>query len=297
MNIFDQFEQPRALDFSRWNVSEEEYRNDSRLNFHTLAEFHRDPRAFKAGFFNDKEPTTAMEFGSALHAALLTPKEYEDKYAIFNAPINPKTGEAFGQTTKAFKEARAEFDAENVGKTPISQSDADLVSKLIDEFWFHPVAPQVLDGLVAAEQTIQGTLSSTGSADDAVDVKGRIDAYSSRSGLIDVKTTAALDDFTGRDRFRYSLYDFKYIVQVSFYHRILVECYGAAFTPCWFIVFEKNEPNRVAVYVLTRDVIEAGYRTVDAWLDQWNFAANSGQYASKFDTMQIVDKYDGTRDF
>ena len=288
------FEQAEPIDFSRFDVAEKEYREDPRLNFHTLANFRRDPKAFRAGYFDLKEETDAMRFGSALHAKLLTPEFYAKQYAVFDAPINTKTGEPFGSATNAYKSAYEAFAEDNAGKTILSQSDAKLIDTLIDEFYFHQYAPSILSGEVQAEKTIVGALSFDGQT--VVEVKGRIDAFTG-AGLIDVKTTANLDDASGRDRFRYAVYDYKYLIQLAFYHRILTECYGAAFCPCWLIVLEKNPPNRVAVYAPTRRVIEDCYKVVDAWLERWYYAKSSGTYSSRFDEIQVIDSYDCNRDF
>lgn len=287
------FESAEPIDFSRFDVAEQEYRADKRLNFHTLADFRRDPKAFRQGFFDLREETDAMRFGTALHAKLLTPDIFAEQFATFDPPINPKTGEPFGSTTAAYKNALDEFTSANVGKTIVPKTDSKLIDALIDEFYFHPYAPSLLSCDVQAEKAIVGSLSFDGQT--VIDVKGRIDAYTS-AGLIDVKTTANLDDASGRDRFRYAIYDYKYLIQLAFYHRILTECYGAPFCPCWLIVFEKNPPNRVAVYAPTRRVIENAYRVVDAWLERWNAAQTSGSFYSRFDDIQIIESYDAYKD-
>lgn len=291
----NKYEAARALDFSAWTATEQEYRADERLNFHTLANFKKDPAAFKAGFYSDREPTDAMRFGSALHCKLLTPDIYSERYAVFKAPINPKTGEAYGATSNAYKDARAEFEAENNGKTALTQSTSELIDRLIDSFYFHEVAPHILCEVQCVEQPICGKLSING-ADVVVDVKGLVDAYSTAAGLIDVKTTACLDDGTGRDKFRYAIYDYKYLPQLAFYHRILHECYDAPFVPAWFIVFETSSPNRVAVYTPTRDVLESAYVTINSWLEQYAGAKRFNNYKSKYDVTQVIDAYDYERD-
>lgn len=300
--ILEGFDRPKPLKFDV--DSSVDYWSIDRLNFHTLADFHRDPKLFKAGFFKDKEPTPAMMFGSALHCKLLQPKEFGDKYALFDPPINPKTGEAFGASTKTYAEALAACAKENAGKSLISSAEYELINRMVDEFFFHPVAPLLFDNdnddateIADVEQTIIGSLSFDGTAEHAVDVKGRVDAYSSTSGLIDVKTTASLDDCTGKDRFRFAVYDYKYLPQLAFYHRILRESYGAPYVPVWLVVFEVNEPNRVAVYTPTVETLEKAYRVVDVWLEQWVDAKQRGTYASKYDDVQIIDAYIAERDY
>lgn len=293
MNLRD-FDPATPLDFE-WNVDEEEYRADPRLNFHTLAQFHRDPRAWRDGFFDASEETDAMRLGTALHAKLLTRDDYEDKVAVFTPPINPKTGERYGATTKTFQEARDAFHAENAGKTIISASDSALIDRMIEEFFFHPIAPKLLSGKwTKTEWAVCGALSYD--EQNLVEVKGRIDAYSP-AGLIDVKTTATLDDASGRDRFRYAIYDYKYLIQLAFYHLILTDCLGAPFVPCWLVVFERNAPNRVAVYAPTRDVLESARDVARSWLAQWTFAQRDERFVSRYASIQMIENYDPNRDY
>ena len=265
-----------------WNVTDEEYRADPALNFHTLARFHRDPRVFKENEFEDVE-TDAMRFGSAFHARLLTPDLYKE-VAVFSPPINPKTGEPYGVATKAYKETHEAFVADH--KLVISESEAATIERMITEFNLHPEAPKLLQGTIATEQPIRSVLyTSLGE----VAVKGKIDAYTS-AGLVDVKTTANFDDASGRDKFRYQIYDYKYIVQLAFYRRIL-----GTNDKCWLLAFEKNTPNRVAVYAIADEVIESANAVIDCWLYQWKLA-ETGVYKSKYDDLIIIDQYDPLKD-
>ena len=278
-----------------WRATEREYRADGALNFHKLADFHRDPRAFREGFFDEKDVTDAMRFGTALHALVLQGEDvYAEKIATFDAPRNPKTGESYGATTKTYKDAYDAFASAHVGKTISSADDDATIRKLYGEFLFHPSAPLIVNGDWGdSEIPVKGALT----LDDGstVDVKGLIDRYSSR-GLIDVKTTAALDDAAGRDKFRYAIYDYKYLVQLGFYHLILAEVYGAPFVPCWIIAFERNAPNRVAVYKIAREVIEKARGVAKEWLREYATASRDDYFPSKFEEVRLIDAYSPEKD-
>ena len=287
------FDVPAAVSFD-WNVSEQEYRDYPALNFHTLAAFHRDPRAFSEGFFDQIEETEPMRFGTALHALVLQGEEaYANKIAVFSEPVNPKTGEAYGATTKTYSEARSAFEALNSGKLVISSSADETVRKLYAEFLFHPVAPAVLNGKWGeSERPVKGTLELDGKE---IAVKGLIDRYSS-AGLVEVKTTAALDDASGRDKFRYAVYDYKYLLQLAFYHLLLTECLGAPYAPCWIVAFERNPPNRVAVYRISADVIDKARDVVKNWLREYVDAKETKYYPSRFEDVQNIDFYNPDKD-
>ena len=264
-----------------WNVTEEEYRADPALNFHTLAKFHRDPRVFKESGIEDVE-TDAMRFGSAFHSRLLTPDRYAQDVAIFTPPINPKTGEPFGATSKAYQDARSAI----TNKLVISGAESATIERMMQEYYLHPEAPRLMKTVHAVEQPIRSVIATT---IGDVEVKGKIDAYTA-AGLVDVKTTSSFDDSTGRDKFRYQIYDYKYIVQLAFYRRIL-----GTTDHCYILAFEKNPPNRVAVYSITDDVIEKANSVVDCWLYQWKLA-ETGTYKSKYDDLLIIDQYDPLKD-
>lgn len=278
-----------------WLATEEEYRADESVNFHTLADFHRDPRAWLAGHFDQKEETDAMRFGTALHARILEgDAAFGSKVAIFDPPINAKTGEPFGTATKAYKDALADFMATSVGKTPITKGDAELVDVLEESFRFHPVAPSILGReWRETELNVKGEYEIDG---EPVAVKGRLDCVSD-AGLVDLKTTAQLAGYDGRDRFRYACYDFGYIAQLGFYHRLLTDFCGAPpTTPCWLIALEKTAPNRVAVYRLSQEVVEKARGVVWSWLCEYVRARRTNIFESRFDSVQLIDRYDAERD-
>lgn len=288
-----QYEQATPIN-SNWQVSVKEYRDYPALNFHKLLDFHRDPRAFREGFFDDREETDAMRFGTALHALVLQGENaYNETVGVFNAPINPKTGEPYGATTKAYAEARAAFLATSGDKTLISSEDDKTIRKLYDELLFHPNAPIVL-----GRKWYQTEIPVKGFAtfgDDKIEIKGLIDRYSD-AGLVDVKTTAALTDASGRDQFRYAIYSYKYLIQLAFYQKILCECYDAPYMPCWIVAFEKNPPNRVAVYSIAEDVMEKARFVVDEWIKDYVKATKNDRYEGRFEQAQLIDCYDYERD-
>lgn len=295
MNILNGYEKPTPIDFT-WKVKESEYRSDDRLNFHKLADFKRDPRAFHDGLYEIREETDAMRFGTAFHAMILEGEDaYNQKVAVFNPPVNPKTGEAYGATTNAYKEAKTSFEVANIGKTIISRQDATLIERLRDEFNFHPVAPSVLGRADWAKSEVSVCGEINLGDGTTFPVKGRIDRYS-ESGLVDIKTTSTLDDGTGRDKFRYAIYDYKYILQLAFYQMILIDCYGAPFVPVYILAFEKNPPNRVAVYAITPEVLTKAREVVREWIKDYRYASTRREYPSKFDTIQLISTYSVDRD-
>ena len=264
-------------------MTDEEYRNDPALNFHTLVKFHSDPKVFKEYAIPDVE-TDAMKFGTAFHAKLLTPEVYAKNVHVFHAPINPKTGEPYGSNTKAYREVYDALAAKSAYL--ISDDEEKTIDHMMQEYYLHPVAPKVLANVKATEYAVKASIETPLGE---VACKGRIDAITDM-GIVDIKTTSNFDDATGRERFRYSIYDYKYIVQLAFYRRLL-----GTDEKCWIIAFEKNIPYRVAVFSIADDVIEKANTVIDSWLYQW-LLAERGEYKSKYDDLIVVDQYDPLKD-
>lgn len=293
MKFLDGFEEPKPLEKGVWEVDEATYRADDALNFHTLADFKRDAKAFHDGFFELREETDAMRFGTACHAAVLQgPEIYASTVAAFAPPINETTGAPFGANTKAYQEARAAFVAANAGKTIVSADEAATIERIRDEVSFHPVAPSLLNGWGASEVAIKGELIVDGRP---VAVKARLDRYGA-GGLVDLKTTATIADASGRDRFRYAMYDYKYLLQLAYYHWILTDVCGAPFIPVYLLVVERTGPHRVAVYAPTRPVLEDARTVVAQWVRDWITAHEERYFPSPFDSLQIIDRYNIEKD-
>jgi hypothetical protein len=85
---------------------------------------------------NDEEPTAALEFGSAFHAALLEPARFVAEYAT-----EPDFGDCRRKEPKAARDA---WRAANVGKVPVSADDDKAIRGMLAAVRAHPA------GLAAA---------------------------------------------------------------------------------------------------------------------------------------------------
>lgn len=63
-------------------------------------------------------------------------QSFYTQYAVFEAPINPKTGKPYGYDSQAFLAAYEEFKLLNPGKEICSQGDIELAEKMIKELRF-----------------------------------------------------------------------------------------------------------------------------------------------------------------
>ena len=85
----------------------------------------------------DDENSAALAFGSLFHdclAVLASGKDLDawlSGIAVFEAPVNEKTGQPYGATTKRYADAYAEFLLSNVDKQIASSEDLQLVREMV----------------------------------------------------------------------------------------------------------------------------------------------------------------------
>lgn len=107
------------------------------LSSSALKDYLKSPRFAKFSIENStEEKSEALRFGSLFHdlmAAIAERKsinagllDWYNDIALFQEPINPKTGQPYGATTKAYKEAYEAFLTANADKILASDSEVEL---------------------------------------------------------------------------------------------------------------------------------------------------------------------------
>lgn len=175
-------------------------------------------------------PTPAMILGTAIHSIILEPDLFVHQYA-------PNPG--IDRRTKAGKEEWAAFVAENAGKQILSDEDYQICLRVRDAVYSHPVASGLLVG-GKAEQTFYAIDPETGEL-----IKCRVDYLpDSGSMIVDVKST----EDASPAGFGKSAANYRYDVQVAWYHHVLDTLYGGH-PPIWtFIAVEKTPPHAIGIY-------------------------------------------------
>ena len=120
------------------NLSNEEYHHGKDYAGHIsstqLKHYAVSPAYARRKMLEPDEPTPAKEFGTLVHAAMEhiantgSLDGFDDRVAVFCAPINAKTGAAYTPASKAYTDAYGAFLATNAGK--IIASTDDLVVAL-----------------------------------------------------------------------------------------------------------------------------------------------------------------------
>lgn len=105
----------------------------------TLKNMLVSPKYFKHCLINPKQISQSAAIqGSVYHSMLESMVNngcidgvYEE-FFVFQAPINPKTGEPYGATTKAYKEEYEFQMANSGGKTPCSEEEIETAKAMVD---------------------------------------------------------------------------------------------------------------------------------------------------------------------
>lgn len=119
------------------------------LSSSQLKPYLKSPKAAKFCLDNpEEEKSDALRFGSLFHAYMecaakrieVGPDTIEPLWlrgiAVFTPPVNEKTGQPYGNTTKAYKEAYETFLQANGGKTIASQEEVDTVTHIAQSLMF-----------------------------------------------------------------------------------------------------------------------------------------------------------------
>ena len=219
------------------------------LSSHLLGDFRNCPLLYKKKMSGQIEPidTAAYQTGRALHTLILEGRtRFDEEYLISSGPINPKTGEPFGKTTKAYKEWLA------AQKRPtIDSEEFGWMSKLQSSVWLHPVANALLEH-GRAEGTVRVELHGE-------PCQIRMDwfnpDFNGKPVIVDLKTCDNLSFFE-RDARKYS-----YPEQLGFYREAFKEASGGTYCDVYIIAIEKREPYRCGVWKLTDELLDQATAT------------------------------------
>ncbi|QQG31322.1 PD-(D/E)XK nuclease-like domain-containing protein [Cyanophage S-2L] len=197
--------------------------------------------------FVPKPPSASMQMGTALHIALLEPERFEK--AVGQALTTPKT-------SKAAKEAHAEHDAKY--ELTIPPAAYQQVLAMRDVALKHPVIKRIAETVVSTEESVFAIDPTTG-----LELKIRLDAWTSPGWLIDVKTTA--DASNGK--FKWSIRDYGYDHQAAYYLKVL-RLAGRPPQGQLLVLLESEAPHAARVVRLPDDAINAAAVTNEICLQE-----------------------------
>ncbi len=227
-----------------FNMPAHEYHSHPALSCSILESFRRTPAHARYEMLHPKAPTEAMEFGTAMHKAILEPDAFADAYAVA-----PKCD----RRTKEGKATWVAFQAENKAKEIISDDDMAAI--------------QAMQAAVAECQTLNGLLRSPGKnevscfwkdAETGLDCRLRLDALRKYVGwtiVLDLKTCESAGP--GEWEFPKSVMKYGYHRRAAFYLDAL-NTISPGHRRYFFGAIESEPPYCCAVYELAPEWLDAG---------------------------------------
>lgn len=253
-----------------YGLSNEDYHNGEGyrdyISSTSLKHYLKSPRYFKFMQDNPQPQTEAQKFGSLFHdlmAYLAESKgdwqrgysEWLGRIARFNPPVNEKTGQSYGITTKAYREAYESFIQSNIGKWIADTKETDLASDM---------AHSLLNDCGTTSDQVRKLLkwgkpevSVFYETEDGIKLKVRPDLLTSNK-IVDWKTFAG-DDLTEESINRVIL-KYGYHISSAQYQWVYNKVTGKWVT--FYLVFVQKQPPYDCVMV---DMSNYGYRYIKEW--------------------------------
>lgn len=235
-----------GLSNEQYHQGEEErqYLSSSQLKWYL-----RSPKFFKHNIDNPtEEKSDALRFGSLFHDLMACSAEHYDNgtkaiaewmrhIAIFDPPKNEKTGQPYGSTTKAYKEAYEAFLQANEGKLIVSRDEANLAYNMANSLLRDcgATSEQVRKLLKWAKATEVSYFYET---EEGIKLKVRPDLLT-KTKLVDWKTCSL--DSLDEDSIARQIIKYRYDVSLAMYQYVLHAIEGKWYTPILVFV-QKQEP-------------------------------------------------------
>lgn len=224
-------------------LSNEDYHADpsiSKTKLDVIAAPDGCPRRYWETFVRDdrdaREVTKAMIIGSALHAAVLEPDLFSDRYVAFLEKVDRRYVEG--------KKAYAQFTAANLGKIILDADDWNSVIGMRDAVHAHPEARPYF-ARVRCEESFFARDPETG-----LMIRCKPDAFDDQANVADLKST----EDASAEGFGRSAATWRYDVQAGFYPYVMrlspPQMVVRSFT---FVAVEKKKPHAIGIYYTTPD--------------------------------------------
>lgn len=214
-----------------------------------LKHYLKSPKAFKYAMEHpEEEKNDNLEFGSLFHSCMETVvtafknrdlksiERWAEGLAVFEPPVNEKTGQPYGSATKAYTEAYANFLAENQGKTVVTPSAREqaeaMATSLFDKCG--ETSTQVRKLAKWAKEIETSFFYET---EEGIKLKIRPDLLTNGK-LVDWKTCSCdLDE----DSITRQIVKYRYDVSLAMYQWVLYKITGKWYAP-YLVFVNKSEP-------------------------------------------------------
>tara|TARA_R110000850_G_scaffold71664_1_gene157916 strand:- start:1571 stop:2383 length:813 start_codon:yes stop_codon:yes gene_type:complete len=245
------------------NASIEDYHASEGVSRSSLMLMTKTPYHYwyekESGLAKPRTATPAMVLGELVHTLCLEPEFYDSRFAV---------GPDAKKTTKAGKEAWAEFELSLEGKEAIKVTDLEKAQAMASSFRADKVCSTLITG-AKFEQSIFFTHEKTG-----LQAKARPDVWVGDM-IGDLKTTES----AGMRDFQTSCHKYGYFVQAGMMLQAL-KSIGLDMSMFVFLCVEKEAPYAVASYPLSVEALEYGSNLFDALMFKLKECKDSGLWPS-----------------
>jgi exodeoxyribonuclease VIII len=239
------------------NITETEYRKATGLSQSSLKEFLISPAHYLASTESTREPSRAMQFGTAFHAKVLQDNP-EEHYAV-KQKVDGRSKEG-----RAYNE---EFALANAGKIILDSEEHSKIISMTDSVMSNGFAGSLIQSLTNKEFAVFGT-------NHGIRLKGLIDGYNEKDGIvIDLKTA----EDASPAGFRKAIWDRGYALQQVHYSWLLKNA-GKPVNAFYFIAIEKEPPFAVGIYTINKDSLANAFKVWDNALDSFWVCQATGVY-------------------
>ena len=240
------------------------------LTSHALAEFCRCPALYRKKQLGliVEEDRPAYLIGRALHTLALEGRDTFTAQYVVGGPINPRTGELFGPTTKAFSAWAAAQD-----RPVLTVQQHDLITQMAEAIHAHNFARELLRNGIA-EGVVRRDYRG-------MPCQARID-FVNRHHFVDLKTCEDLLWFES-DACRYG-----YAYQMAFYRALLAETLHIDL-PAYFIAVEKKEPYRCGVWQLTSGTLDQARKENEAAMERLKRCLATDTWPTEYEECRVFD--------
>lgn len=192
------------------------------------------PAHFISWLEEPRKSSPALEFGTAVHAAVLEPNTFDNLYWV-------------GKLDRRTKEGKAQAEEiEASGKKILSEDDYERIQRVQDSVLTHPAAKDLFS---SGRPEVSITRNFAGA-----DAKCRMDWLIDGGLIVDLKTT----ECASPEQFAKSCATFRYHVQAAFYQDMFEAETGIKPVGFYFVSVEKTAPYATAVYELDQASIDLG---------------------------------------
>lgn len=212
----------------------------------------------------------AMQFGSDFHRYFIEGQQ------VCAAPINPKTGKAFGKTSARYKDAARLADEED--QLMLTPEDAEKMALMADSLnsveWIRKLRGK-------AEHCEASVFWKN---QRGIERKGRIDwlRLGRNPFLADLKTVSEID-YSKLER---KVVDNGWHIQLASY-REAIKVLTGQLLDVFVVVVETSPPYNAAIYVMDTDTLKLGEHHADRIMRHWLEAQRTGHYWTQEPTKDI----------